>query len=129
MPLPILLSLVICGIAGIALALHLLGLSNAPTFTEQSAHDTWLRHRPDDIVRDITLSSDKRAARVTTDAGRGILWQMGADTCARMLNGTEQIAARGTTVTLRRKDYTAPSIRLNLSAQDKEEWANWMTQT
>lgn len=56
MPLHILLILVVGGIAGIALALHLLGLS------EENARAGWPRHRADDRIDAIALSADCRVA-------------------------------------------------------------------
>lgn len=128
MPLHILLILVIGGITGIAVALHLLGLSRTEPFTLETAHAAWLRNRPHDRVLRIDLTADGHAARVTTDAGRGILWQMGADSCARLLDGTEEAHADRTTVTLHLNDYTAPKIRLHLTPQEQDDWANWITQ-
>ena len=97
MPLHILLVLVIGGIAAIALALHMLGLSKTPQFTPDSAREAWLRHRPDDTILDLHVTQDGFAARVLTDQGRGVLWHMGADSCARLLNGSETLHARGST--------------------------------
>ncbi len=128
MPLHILLILVIGGIAGIALALHLLGLSRAEPFTDDTAHAAWLRHRPDDTVLQIDLTQDALAARILTDKGRGILWRMGADTCARLLDGTEDAHVHRRYVTLHLNDYTAPKIRLHLSPEEQDDWANWITQ-
>jgi len=128
-PLHILLILVVGGIAGIALALHLLGLSQAPPLGPDSARAAWLRHFPDDPVNEVSVTRDGRAARIVTDHGRGIVWQMGADTCARTLNGEEQIHLHKGKVTVRLNDYAAPRIRLHLTPDEQDEWANWMTQT
>lgn len=128
MPLHILLILVIGGIAGIALALHLLGLSRADPFTQDTAHAAWLRNRPDDTILRIELTAEGHAARVTTNHGRGILWQMGADSCARLIDGTEEVLAGPGSVTLHLNDYTAPKIRLRLTPQEQDDWASWITQ-
>ncbi|MFL4468643.1 hypothetical protein ACERZ8_01670 [Tateyamaria armeniaca] len=128
MPLHILLIMVIGGIAGIALALHLLGLSRQSPFTEGTARAAWLRHRPDDTVLTVDLTNDGLAARILSDKGRGILWHMGADTCARLLTGGEEAHVRRNTVTLHLNDYTAPKIRLHLTPDEQESWANWITE-
>jgi hypothetical protein len=125
-PLSILLLLVLGGIAGIALALHLLGLTKTPQFTDETAANAWLRHHPDDTVLSVHLTQDGRAARVLTDRGRGIAWHMGADTCVRRLDGTEEAHARGDQVALHLNDYSAPRVNLILTADEQEEWANWM---
>lgn len=129
MPLHILLLLVIGGIAGIALALHLLGLSQTPAMTPDSARKGWLRHRPDDTILHIDLARDGHAARVTTQAGRGIVWHMGADTCARLLDGHNNVCIEQKALTLRLNDYTAPKIRLHLDPDEQDDWAKWISQT
>lgn len=126
MPLHILLILVIGGIAGIALALHLLGLTGAQPLTPATARAAWRRAYPDDRVTQVAVTQDGRVARIETPAGRGIVWQMGADTCARMLTGAEEAHARGSRVTLRLKDYAAPRIFLTLTEDEQADWADWM---
>lgn len=129
MPLHILLILVVGGIAGIALALHLLGLSKAAPFTPDTARAAWLRNRPDDTILDLHVTHDGFAARVLTDQGRGVLWHMGVDSCARLLDGSETLHARGNATTLHLNDYSAPRIRLTLSPAEQDDWANWMIET
>ncbi|MEL6883650.1 MAG: hypothetical protein AAFY39_10510 [Pseudomonadota bacterium] len=129
MPLHILLILVVGGIAGIALALHLLGLSRATPLTEDTARAAWLRHWPDDAVHSVHVTQDGRAARVEARQGRGILWQFGADTCARRLTGAEVTRIVKGRVDLRLGDYTAPRVRLALSPSEQDEWTDWMTKT
>ena len=129
MPLHILLILVVGGIAGIALALHLLGLTAASPMTPATARTAWLRAFPDDRIADVAVTSDGRAARIETDLGRGIVWQMGADTCARRLHGDEEAHARRGRVTLYLKDYAAPRVTLTLTQDEEAEWADWMART
>ena len=126
MPLHILLVLVIGGIAGIGLALHLLGLTDAPSLDEDSARAAWARAHPDDPVNRVSVTRDGRVARIWSAAGRGIVWRMGADTCARRLTGVEEAHARGSRVTLKLKDYTAPRVFLRLTPEEQEDWADWM---
>ena len=129
MPLHILLILVIGGIAGFAVAVHLLGLSKAPAFTTGTAYDAWLRAHPGDDIQSVTITSDGRAARVTTATGRGVLWQMGADSCARALSGSEELTRKDTTTTLHLDDYSAPKVRLSLTPAEHRAWQDWMTHT
>ncbi|WP_299546617.1 hypothetical protein [uncultured Tateyamaria sp.] len=128
MPLHILLILVVGGIASIALALHLLGLSQAPTFALETARTAWLRARPDDVIETIKITADGRAARIITDRGHGILWQMGADTCARLLTGTETLNFGAKTAILYLNDYAAPKVLLHLTPDEQIEWQDWITQ-
>lgn len=128
MPLHILLILVVGGIAGIALALHLLGLSKAPPFTRETAHAAWLRAYPDDVIERIMLTANGRAARITTERGPGILWQMGTDTCARLLTGDETLRIKAKSATLYLNDYAAPKVQLHLTPDEYTDWQTWITQ-
>lgn len=126
MPLNILLPMVIVGIAGIVLLLHLLGLSRPARFeTEAQARAAWLREFPDDIPQRITLCEHRGAALIGLADGFGVVWPMGADTTARHLTSAQITrAAGGLHITL--PDYTAPRIHLRLGA---EEAAQWLHQT
>ncbi|NOD84453.1 hypothetical protein [Ruegeria sp. HKCCD6119] len=85
MPLEILLTLVVGGIAGVTLLLHLTGKSQQVMLTPDIARSQWARHFPDDDVVDVTVSHDGHAAMVRTSSGNGLLWSFGADTVARHL--------------------------------------------
>jgi hypothetical protein len=108
MPLPVLIALVVFGIAGIALLLHVLGYSSAPPLSEDSARAGWLRHFPDDSIRTVTLGKDGRMALIDTANGCGLVWLMGADTVARRL---EQ--ARLDRGKLTFDDFGAPKVLLS----------------
>ena len=126
MPLHILLILVVGGIAGIALALHLLGMTDAGPLHEETARAAWLRAYPDDKVRHIAVSADGRVARIDSIAGRGLVWRMGADTCARRLTGGEVAHARGSRVSVHLGDYAAPRVAVTLTEDEQAAWADWM---
>ncbi len=84
MPLIVLLVLVVGGIAGIAVLLHLIGLSKAKVFDQSSARAAWLREWPQACVQDIDLSQDHRVALIHSTHGPGLVWAMGADIAARI---------------------------------------------
>ncbi len=122
MPLSILLPMVVLGIAGIAVLLHVLGLSRRATLSDAAAaRAAWLREFPEDSPIRVILCHDHSAALIETARGRGVVWPMGADTTARYLNGA-RIRQRKTGLTLDLPDYTAPRIRLTLAP---DEAANW----
>lgn len=127
MPLHILLILVIGGIAGIALALHLLGKTGGPPLTPDSARAGWLREFPYDTPTRIVITTDGRAARIETATGRGLVWQMGADTSARMLRGAQARIRRGGLM-LHLPDAAAPRIKLTLTPDEQRDWTNWIKQ-
>ncbi|PKQ12846.1 MAG: hypothetical protein CVT70_06765 [Alphaproteobacteria bacterium HGW-Alphaproteobacteria-1] len=122
MPLSILLPLVIGGIAGIALLLHLLGLSNPAAIPDDAAaRRAWRREYPDDPPVRVMLCRARSAALIETARGHGVVWTMGADTTARALADARVRRVR-TGLTLDLPDYTAPRIRLRLSPEEAERW-------
>ncbi len=122
MPLEILLIFVVAGIAGIALLLHLLGLSRGAVFAdEDAARAAWLREFPYETPGRITLSSDRRAALVCTDRGTGVAWCLGADTVARPLAGADLRATEAGLRILFHDPALAP-LTIALSAPDRAAW-------
>ncbi|SLN22030.1 hypothetical protein ROJ8625_00854 [Roseivivax jejudonensis] len=126
MPLEVLIALVVCGIAGIAILTHLFGLSSRSVFEDEAAaRAAWLREFPQLSPGEVTLATDRHAALVTTRKGPGLVWSFGADTTARLLTGARVSRdARG--LVIRLPDYSAPRIRLSL---DDDEAARWTTLT
>ena len=124
MPLSILGPMVVIGIAGIAVILHLLGLSRRAVLADAAAaraawDDEW---GDTDPARAATLSHDRHAALIETASGRhGIVFPMGADTTARYLDGARvAVTEQGLRIDL--PDFTAPHVRLHL---DEGEAARW----
>ena len=123
MPLSILVPLVTVGILGIALLLHLLGLSRPVALSDESAaRDAWLSEFPDDVPLRVLLSRNRMAALVETPKGRGVVWPMGADTTARYLTGA-RITRRTEGLRISLPDYTAPRIDLELDEAETGVWA------
>ncbi len=129
MPLSILLPMVGLGIAGIAVLLHLLGLSRRATLADEAAaRAAWLREFPGDAPMRVTLCHDRSAALIMTETGRGVVWPMGADTTARYLDGA-QITPTRTGLRIDLPDYTAPRIHLALDPNETAEWRNTLEET
>tara|TARA_R110000868_G_scaffold18172_98_gene80446 strand:+ start:1069 stop:1497 length:429 start_codon:yes stop_codon:yes gene_type:complete len=125
-PLSVLLILVAGGIAGIALVLHLLGLSRIPPLTEARARAGWLREYPDAVPARITVAASGRAALVQTAQGAGLVWAVGADTTARRLVAPRLTdTAQGLRVRLR--DPAAPRITLRLTDTERQTWRAALT--
>ena len=126
MPLSILLPMVIIGIAGIAVLLHLLGLSKPVTLTdEETARAAWLEEFPDDPPTRVTLCHAHSAALVDTARGHGLVWPMGADTTARYLDGA-RVHPTETGLRIDLPDYTAPHIHLTLAPDEAARWTALM---
>ena len=129
MPLGILVPLVICGIASVAVLLHLLGLSQPASLAdEHAARAAWRDEFPDTPATRVVLSHDHSAALVQTRKGPGLVWPMGADTTARFLtDATITQTATGLRIDL--PDYTAPHIDLRLDPDEARRWPAWMEQS
>lgn len=125
MPLEILLALVVLGIAGIALLLHLMGRSSQRSLSAEDARSQWHRHFPDDDIVDVTIAESGHAALVRTVNGPGLLWSFGADTVARHLTGFDLIET-DTGFRIYFHDYGAPGVRLTLTDFERAHWQNLM---
>lgn len=123
MPLDVLLLMVACGIAGIGLLLHLTGHSRCFDIdSADTARREWLRHNPEDSIREVTLAPGGRAALILTEAGAGLLWSFGADTVAHDLSRARIRPARtGLRVTF--GDFASPAVTLRLPPEARTQWA------
>ena len=125
MPLEILLVLVVGGIAGIAGALHLLGLSARPALNADAARAGWLRHFPDDAVVAVTPAASGLAALIETETGHGLVWRFGADTVARRLP-CQSIETDIVGLKVRFDDFGSPWVKLRLTADEQTQWKERM---
>ena len=128
MPLSILVPMVVLGIGGITILLHLLGMSGGrPLQDEAAARAAWAREVADDPVERVILSQTGRAALIHSASGRGIVWAMGADTVARSLDGATMTAS-GTTLRIAFPEYDARGVKLTLAEGEAQRWAEeWET--
>ncbi len=124
MPLTVLLPLVVFGIAGIAILLHILGYSRGLRFeTEDDARTAWFRQFPDDTVNRVDLGATGNCAIVETSRGAGLVWAMGADSTCRILDGGQADVTQ-TGLVLRFPDFNAPRVRLALPQPQAQDWAD-----
>ena len=123
MPLSVLLPLVVGGIAGIVILLHLLGLSRRAVIMDgETACAAWGDEFDGDPARVATLCRDGHAALIETHTGRhGLVFSMGADTTARYLDGAKLTETRGG-LRIDLPDFTAPHIHLTLDADEAARW-------
>ena len=114
MPLSVLIPMVVFGIAGIVVILHLLGLTAPASLPDAAAaRRAWLREFPDLAPTRISLARDRRAALIETDDGPGVVWTVGADTTARRLTRAD-VSHLDNRLDLRLGDFTAPRVQLEL---------------
>ncbi|WP_170605967.1 hypothetical protein [Ruegeria arenilitoris] len=121
MPLEILLVLVVVGISGIGLMLHLTGRSRMRVLTHDLAWQDWLRHFPDDDVVDVTVSHDGHFALIRTTEVAGLLWSFGADTAARHLLDFDWLEhPEGFEILFH--DFSIPRVIVRLDETERRHW-------
>lgn len=125
MPLEILLVLVVGGIAGITVMLHMTGKSRLRKLTPEIARSEWLRHAPDDEVIDVTVAHDGHAALIRTEKGNGVLWSFGADTVARHLLDFD-VMDHPQGVEVRFHDFGTPKAVIHLDETERRHWQHLM---
>lgn len=115
MPLPLLGALVVLGIGGVVLLVHLLRLSRPLGFADEAAaRAAYLADYPDDEVVSVLLADDGHAAVLGTRAGLGLVAALGAGRLTRRLgpgdlSGVEE---RRGALRLRLDDWGAPAVTL-----------------
>lgn len=130
MPLEILGPMVVFGILGIALLLHLAGQTDPLRLkNEKDVIRAWQREHPDDEVTRIHIAANKRSALLRTKEGAlGLVRTLGADTALHDLSQS-QWSTKGNTLTLRSDDFSAPRIRLTLAPEEQALWASLRDKT
>lgn len=121
MPLELLLALVVGGISGIAVLLHLTGRSRQAVLTAGSARSAWLRHFPNDCVIKVLPAASGQAALVLTEGGPGLLWAFGADTVGRPL-AAARIRETAAGLRFEFNDFSAPGLSLSLPESERRQW-------
>lgn len=129
MPLHILIILVVGGIGLIAVLTHLLGLSRPLRLTSaDAAQAAWLRGWPEDTITGTHIAPDGAAALIETASGPGIVFALGADSCAHRLEGAE---IRETPAGLRIlfHDFAAPRLDVALNPATRTRWQQILSES
>ena len=124
MPLSVLLILVVGGIAGIALLLHLLGYSRRARLSDaKAAGALWADRYPGAPLIDVTLTEDRTAALIRSQAGPGVIWAFGSDFVVRDLTLDHfTLRENADRVVIHTDDGTAPHIALTLTKAERPTW-------
>ena len=128
MPLYLLGPIVVFGILGIALLLHVLGNSRRLQMQDaEQVRRLWRAQYPETTVEQVKIASDGHQALVVTDHGHGLVWAMGADAACRLVpRGCEiRNTDKGLRVLLR--DYTAPVVKITLADGTRDQWKHILT--
>jgi hypothetical protein len=122
MPLELLLPVVVLGIGGIVLLIHLFGFSQPCVLKDEATvANHWLRHFPGDEIISIVIDDTSRSALVDTGGGAGLIWSFGADTVARRLERSD-IEETEAGFRVRFHDFTAPGHVIQLSDDHHTAW-------
>ncbi|WP_415921510.1 hypothetical protein [Tateyamaria sp. SN6-1] len=130
MPLHILIILVVGGIAGVALALHLLGRTGRAPLAIRELKGEWRRHFPDDTFEDdasfqVLVNAAGNRGLLRSDQSHGLIWSMGADTAARRLPARAvRDTPRGLDILF--DDPGAPRISVRLGETEKALWRAYL---
>ncbi|MDC0658428.1 hypothetical protein N6L27_10510 [Leisingera sp. SS27] len=121
MALELLLALVLGGISGIAVLLHLTGRSRQAVLGVETSRSGWLRHFPGDKVLKVLPAASGQAALVVTGNGPGLLWAFGSGTVGRHLTGS-QVRETATGLRFEFNDFAAPGLSLALPERERQQW-------
>lgn len=123
MPLHILGPLVVIGIGGVVLLLHLLGLTAPYRLRDKdTARQAWLREFSEDAPEDILLAANGKAALLRLSGGElGLVIPMGADPSAHSLTGASwHDTPKGLRIDT--PDYGAPHFNIELTEAERSQW-------
>ncbi|MEL6794936.1 MAG: hypothetical protein AAFU55_13095 [Pseudomonadota bacterium] len=118
MPLPILGALVVFGIGGIVLLVHLLRMSKRLSFADEAAARAVLAHdHPDAEIRDVLLTDNRSAAIFSTSAGPAVTTAFGDGWFTRAFEpgDVKEVREEQARLHVRLDDFGAPSISLALA--------------
>ncbi len=128
MPLHLLLPIVVLGILGVALLLHLLGKSERIEIVDvDQVRDLWHHQYPNAMVLAVEIADGGHQAMVQTSDGPGVVWAMGADVACRLV-GDAGVSEHSKGLKIRLGDYSAPIVRIKLSdPKTRQHWLATLT--
>ncbi len=126
MPLPILGALVVLGIGGLVLLVHLLGGTKRPRYEDEAAAAAaFTSDYPHAQIRRTMLADDRQAALFQLAEGVGFAAPFGEGRLTRLL-GPDDVSGvdEGPMgLTIRLTDYTAPRLTVRMAnADDRAAW-------
>ena len=126
MPLPLLGALVVFGIGGLVLLIHLFGWTRRPAFADtDEAAQALLTDYPHAAIKSAELADDGRSALFVLPNAIGYAAPFGDGRLTRVIEAGDlkSVDAAGDGLTLRLTDYTAP--RLSISMRDPKAQDTW----
>jgi len=126
MPLIVLLPVVIFGILGIAVLLHLMGKSTRLALVnEDQVRQIWQAQYPNSTIRRVHLASTRTQALLETATGIGLVWSMGIRAACRELPLAPVVSKTPSGFDISTGDYTAPKQVFRFD--DPKEAAHWLS--
>ena len=127
MPLPILGALVVLGIGGLVLLIHLFGWSKRPQYADEAeAAAALMTDYPNATIQQARLADDRRAALFLLSTGVGFAAPFGEGRLTRVLNVEDirRVDEGRDGLTIRLTDYTAPQLDVMIAdAEAQQVWA------
>lgn len=122
MPLEVLASIVVVGLAAIWIMMRLMGFDRRLRLADEAvARAEWAADNPTAPPLDITLAASGEAALVRNRRGLGLMWVMGLDSASHDLKGAEAHPhPKGLRVMLH--DFAAPSVVIALTPEERPMW-------
>ncbi len=131
MPLPILGALVVFGIGGLVLLIHLFGWTRRPQYADEAeASAALLTDYPHADIRNITLADDRRAALFDLTEGVGYAALFGDGRLTRLIHVDDVKGVEDTPsgLAIRLTDYTAPRLTVAMTdTAERQAWARRLT--
>ena len=126
MPLPLLGALVVFGIGGLVLLIHLFGWTRQPAFADKDeAAQALLTDYPHAVIQNAGLADERRSALFVLPNAIGYAAPFGDGRLTRVIEVSDlkSVDAAGDGLTLRLTDYTAP--RLSVAMRDPTARETW----
>ncbi|WP_421701596.1 hypothetical protein [Aliiroseovarius sp.] len=122
MPLEVLASIVVVGLAAIWIMMRFMGFDRELRFADEAvARAEWAADNPTAPPLDIIVAESGKAALVRNKRGLGLIWTMGLDTASHDLAGAvPRPHPKGLRVVLH--DFAAPSVLVELTPDEIPTW-------
>ena len=132
MPLHITLIIVVFGISGTVLLVHLIGWTRSRHIQGLSdARAIWDDFFPEEAIISVLESDDECAALLTLESGaHGLIWSLGDEPVVRLLHDPKPAMETSTGLRIRLAEFSAPYVDVHLAnPADRARWTAILTQS
>ena len=121
MPLWLLGTIVVVGLAAIWIIMRVFGFNRTLTLTHELAAEEFATDNPGLVPEDIILAKSGKSALIHAGGSTYLLWVMGVDVATQNL-AKARVADAPDGLTLRLPDFAAPRVSLTLTPDEKSTW-------